>query len=213
MKWLKHVPSPANKKKDNKKTVLLQESSYQNEDIPEKTRSVQSHTISKRTSSDKSASLKHKLQSSKFRWLNEKLYTTTSKESFELFKKSPNLFPDYHQGFTNQVILWPENPLDRIIGSLKEDILKKSKLLEKSKNFDKEGASLVIADMGCGEAKLYDELKDMATVHSFDLVSQKPHVVACDISKVKNISKFYCLLLFIVLLCTFYYNYFIFRFH
>ena len=33
-----------------------------------------------------------KLTGSKFRWINEKLYTTSGKESFDLFQKNPEYF-------------------------------------------------------------------------------------------------------------------------
>lgn len=68
---------------------------------------------------------------------------------------------------------WPINPLDRIIQWIRT----------KPKTF-------VVADMGCGEARLARSLKNK--VHSFDLVdnssniaNQKPvKVVACDIAHV-----------------------------
>ena len=37
-------------------------------------------------------SLESKLKASKFRWLNEKLYTTSGKESLSYFQASPELF-------------------------------------------------------------------------------------------------------------------------
>ena len=61
-----------------------------------------------------------KLESSRFRWINEKLYTTTGDEAVAMFSKDPNLFDIYHRGFTNQVKLWPVNPVDKIIEWLKK---------------------------------------------------------------------------------------------
>ena len=55
------------------------------------------------------------LESSRFRWINEQLYTTTGDEAAAMFSKDPGLFDVYHQGFTNQVKLWPVNPVDKII--------------------------------------------------------------------------------------------------
>ena len=46
----------------------------------------------------------------------------------------------------------------------------------------KEADSLVVADLGCGEAVLAASVPQK--VHSFDLVAPNPHVVACDISRV-----------------------------
>ena len=55
------------------------------------------------------------LESSRFRWINEQLYTTTGDEAVAMFSKDPNLFDIYHRGFTNQVKLWPVNPVNKII--------------------------------------------------------------------------------------------------
>lgn len=107
---------------------------------------------------------KSKLEGGRFRYINEKLYTSPGNESFEEFQKDPELFDVYHQGYREQVLLWPENPLDKIISWIQ-------------KNHPK----AVIADMGCGEARLAESVKNL--VHSFDLVSRKPSVVACDIAR------------------------------
>ena len=61
-----------------------------------------------------------KLESSRFRWINEQLYTTTGDEAVAMFSKDPKLFDIYHRGFTNQVKLWPVNPVDKIIEWLKK---------------------------------------------------------------------------------------------
>ena len=60
------------------------------------------------------------LESSRFRWINEQLYTTTGDEAVEIFSEDPSLFDIYHRGFTNQVKLWPVNPVDEIIKWLKK---------------------------------------------------------------------------------------------
>lgn len=60
---------------------------------------------------------------------------------------------------------WPENPLDLIINWIKT----------KPRNS-------IIADMGCGEARLAATV--LNTVHSFDLVASDPEVIACDIAHV-----------------------------
>lgn len=43
-------------------------------------------------------------------------------------------------------------------------------------------SNLVIADFGCGEAKLAQSVKNK--VHSFDLVAVNDHVVQCDMKNV-----------------------------
>ncbi|KAJ3262028.1 25S rRNA (adenine645-N1)-methyltransferase [Boothiomyces macroporosus] len=107
-----------------------------------------------------------KLTGSKFRWLNETLYTTTSKNAIELFQKQPELFDIYHQGFSSQVEDWPTNPVDIYIDYLRQK------------------ENIVVADMGCGEAKIARELHQKLKIHSFDLVARNEFITACDISKV-----------------------------
>jgi SAM-dependent methyltransferase len=103
----------------------------------------------------------------------EKLYTSESTDAFREFQRDPKLFDVYHEGYRNQVEGWPINPLDRII----QWIRTKPK-------------SAIVADMGCGEARLARSLKNK--VHSFDLVDnssnlpnqKRVEVVACDIAHV-----------------------------
>lgn len=112
---------------------------------------------------------RERLAAAEFRFLNEQLYTTTAKEASELFTAYPDKFDTYHQGFEIQVQKWPVNPLDLIIADIKSRAESNQKL--------------IVADMGCGVARLSLELSDL-TVHSFDLVSPNERVVACDIAKV-----------------------------
>ncbi len=72
----------------------------------------------------------------------------------------------YHLGYREQVKSWPENPLDIIIDWIKQRY-----------------STSVVADMGCGEAKLAEILRTNV-VHSFDLVSRNSRVIATDIAKV-----------------------------
>eukprot|EP00033_Pygsuia_biforma_P001158 GCRY01001318.1.p1 GENE.GCRY01001318.1~~GCRY01001318.1.p1 ORF type:complete len:355 (+),score=61.02 GCRY01001318.1:157-1221(+) len=108
--------------------------------------------------------LKAKLEGGRFRWLNEQLYTTTGKDAFQTFQENPDLFEEYHKGFRVQAENWPINPLDLII-----------------KQISKESKKKVVADMGCGDAVLAEKVPNK--VHSFDLVSTSPRVIACDITK------------------------------
>ena len=71
----------------------------------------------------------------------------------------------YHEGFREQVTHWPLNPLDVIIAWIQR----------KHKN-------AVIADMGCGDARLAESVSNKT--YSFDLVSKNPRVTACDIASV-----------------------------
>lgn len=106
------------------------------------------------------------LRVAQFRLLNEDLYTSTGTEAEKTFKEDPQAFQSYHEGFEKQVAKWPVNPVDVIVESLKK--------LPKS---------TVIADMGCGDAKIAQTLTNKI-VHSFDLVALNDHVTQCDMSKV-----------------------------
>ncbi len=106
-----------------------------------------------------------KIDGARFRWINEQLYTVTGDKAKEMFDSDPNLFHIYHKGFATQMSKWPANPLDRVIFYVRTL-----------------PSSLVIADFGCGEAKLAQSVPH--TVHSFDLVAANDHVTACDMANV-----------------------------
>jgi len=108
---------------------------------------------------------KLKLSASRFRYLNEQLYTQPGNASAKLFRSDPTLFPSYHQGFQHQAEQWPLDPLNTIIA----DCLR----------LDDEA---VIADFGCGEARLARSVENK--VHSFDLVALNERVTACDMANV-----------------------------
>lgn len=110
------------------------------------------------------AALRARLDGAEFRMLNEALYTRTGSAALELLQSDARLFSAYHAGFARQAARWPENPLDRVLRAL-ADL----------------PATAVVADMGCGEARLSAEARQ-ATVHSFDLVAANERVVACDIA-------------------------------
>ncbi|XP_035681144.1 ribosomal RNA-processing protein 8-like [Branchiostoma floridae] len=118
---------------------------------------------------DRSSILRQKmearLKSARFRQINEMLYTTTGEEARRMFQKDPGAFQVYHQGFSAQVQKWPVNPVDKIITWLR-----------------RRPASEVVADFGCGDAKVARSVKNR--VHSFDLVAVNKHVTVCDITKV-----------------------------
>ncbi|PRP78834.1 putative ribosomal RNA-processing protein [Planoprotostelium fungivorum] len=109
--------------------------------------------------------MKDSLAGGKFRILNEQLYTTTGGTAFNMFSKDPSLFHAYHSGFASQVERWPSNPVDYFISYIK--------LCPKNK---------VIADFGCGEAKLSASVPHK--VHSFDLVAVNDRVTACNMAQV-----------------------------
>ncbi|KOC69609.1 Ribosomal RNA-processing protein 8 [Habropoda laboriosa] len=104
-----------------------------------------------------------KLKASRFRYLNETLYNNDSSESKKYFKDDPEAFKAYHEGYKQQIDQWPLNPLDNIISSIKK--------------MPKEH---IIADFGCGEARLAASVSHK--VHSFDFVSLNENVTVCDMA-------------------------------
>lgn len=78
--------------------------------------------------------------------------------------QDPKLFDVYHQGFREMANKWPTNPLDTFIDYIKSH------------------PKAVVADFGCGDARLAESVSNK--VHSFDLVSRKPAVTACNIADV-----------------------------
>lgn len=82
------------------------------------------------------------------------------------------MFKVYHDGFKHQSASWPLNPLDGFIAYVK-----------------KLPSGSVVADMGCGEARLaaevFAERGSEVKIHSFDLVACNERVTACNISKVR----------------------------
>ena len=156
--------------------------------------SAQSTTSSARPKSALQLAFLERLSGSRFRSLNEDLYTTHSSSALKRFQQDPQLFKQYHDGFSAQVKSWPVNPVDVILRWIKAHE-------KKSREIRQDKTNLVVADFGCGEAKLAKELlKTMFahsncsntpqnvcpfTVHSFDLVANgNPFITACDMSNV-----------------------------
>lgn len=159
--------SPAHKSVQQNDKHLFKKSTTNNEYV---TSSSSSPTTSSSSSSKLSAlqlKFTKKLEGARFRQINEKLYTVKGSASFSDFQKEPNLFDIYHQGFREQASHWPENPLDTIINAIK-----------------KKHTKAIVADMGCGDARLASTLLSTNKVYSFDLVSTNPLVTAADIAHV-----------------------------
>lgn len=108
--------------------------------------------------------MSEQLKSARFRWLNEQLYSSSSSDAVTYFKEDPEAYDAYHSGYRNQVAQWPLNPVDVIVKSI-------SSLSDVK----------VVADFGCGDAKLAEALPNLK-VHSLDLVASKPGVIACDMA-------------------------------
>ncbi|KAM0718950.1 hypothetical protein Q7P37_006022 [Cladosporium fusiforme] len=151
------------------------------------------------------AAMRQKLISARFRHLNETLYTAPSADALQLFDTNPDMFEDYHAGFRQQVEVWPENPVDNFLATIRQRGKVKQSYLNKkgSKSKPAKGAEsdagleplprthgiAIIADLGCGDARLAhtlttsNEISSLnLKIHSFDLHSPSKHVTKADIS-------------------------------
>ncbi|XP_064945789.1 ribosomal RNA-processing protein 8-like isoform X1 [Musa acuminata AAA Group] len=110
--------------------------------------------------------MRMRLSGGHFRMLNEKLYTCSGSEAFNLFKNEPELFDVVFFfcsiGYQEQMVHWPEQPVNAIAKWLRNQ------------------SSLKVADFGCGNATLAKSVKNK--VFSIDLVSNDPSVIACDMA-------------------------------
>lgn len=105
--------------------------------------------------------LEERLLGSKFRLLNEKIYKNKKLNNDEM--------KDYYIYYDYQIKKWPVNPLDQII--------------KKLQNVDKNS---IIADLGCGSAKIAELFPN---VKSFDAFPCKKNIVKTDISNVPLLDK------------------------
>jgi len=154
------------------------------------------------------AAMRQKLISARFRHLNQTLYTAPSATSLDLFSTNPEMFDDYHAGFRQQVSVWPENPVDTFIATLKARAAVKPKFNKFNRFNDRKRkpdassndssaiqmlprthGTCTIADLGCGDARLASTImstnlaqKQNLKILSYDLQSPSPHVTKADIS-------------------------------
>ncbi|KAH8750513.1 putative rRNA processing protein Rrp8 [Diaporthe sp. PMI_573] len=145
------------------------------------------------------ASMREKLISARFRHLNETLYTRPSAEAFNLFKESPEMFTEYHEGFRRQVDVWPQNPVEGFLAEVRGRARQRHPPKNRGGNGGAEQDAVqplprnrvtnvcTIADLGCGDARLASELqrekgKLKLDVLSFDLHSPSPLVTKADIA-------------------------------
>jgi len=96
--------------------------------------------------------------------INETLYKSPSREAHEIMRDS-RAFEEYHVGFRQQVQSWPTNPVEHYVSVL-----------------SKYPVRTLIADLGCGDAKLAKTLLPLGLkVLSYDLVSDDAFVVEVDV--------------------------------
>lgn len=139
--------------------------------------------------------MRQKLVSARFRHLNETLYTTDSNKAMELFSSSPELFDQYHVGFSQQVKEWPSNPVDGYIQAI-QTRGKVSPAPKKPNSGNRPqirplprrpNKLCTIADLGCGDARLARTLAPSAKqlnlkLLSYDLQTPDPLITKADIS-------------------------------
>lgn len=149
------------------------------------------------------ASMREKLISARFRHLNETLYTRPSAEAFNLFKESPEMFTEYHEGFRRQVEVWPQNPVEGFLAEVRRRARQRHPPKNQQHRAGGKGDAgstdvqplprnratnvCTIADLGCGDARLASELqrekgKLKLEFLSFDLHSPHPLVTKADIA-------------------------------
>lgn len=144
--------------------------------------------------------MRQKLVSSRFRHLNETLYTTPSTQALELFSSNPELFDEYHAGFSRQVKeSWPSNPVDGYAAAIRSRGISDPKKGHNNKPNNKkrgpQGPPLprrpnricTIADLGCGDAQLARALTPSAEklklkFLSYDLHAANEYITKADIT-------------------------------
>jgi len=142
--------------------------------------------------------MRAKLTSARFRHINETLYTTPSTASLELFSAQPEMYTEYHLGFRQQVAVWPSNPVDTFISTLRSrSQIKFSKGYSRTLNStavlplprDRDSGICTVADLGCGDAKIAATFnhgkgkKGKIKVLSFDLQASTLDVTVADIAR------------------------------
>lgn len=99
-----------------------------------------------------------------FSEMNRRINNSQSKVTHERFMKNPKEWEQYHALYRQARKDWPIVPYEEII------------------KWCKARPHFVIADFGCGEAKIAEQLENI--VHSFDHIAINENVTACDIAKV-----------------------------
>jgi ribosomal RNA-processing protein 8 len=144
------------------------------------------------------AKMRSKLTSARFRHLNEMLYTTSSAAAMDLFANSPDLFAEYHAGFSQQVKeAWPVNPVDKYVAAIRTRgaVARPNESVRASKQkaeisplpYRPKTSLCTIADLGCGDALLARGCQSVVKTHklkfhNFDLHASSTMITKADIS-------------------------------
>ncbi|XP_010248648.1 PREDICTED: ribosomal RNA-processing protein 8 isoform X2 [Nelumbo nucifera] len=151
-----------NQKRKEEEVAHL-EAQEENSAIEPESKRRKTHTVGHSNASNFLDKMRARLSGGHFRMLNEKLYTCSGDEALKFFQEDPALFDVYHAGYQEQMSHWPEQPVNIITNWLKG-----------------QSPSLTVADFGCGDGRLARNVKNK--VFSFDLVSNDPSIIACDMS-------------------------------
>ncbi|KAJ5646075.1 hypothetical protein N7490_002447 [Penicillium lividum] len=190
----KNESTPQKKQKKNKKNKDQKEGSAAAAPAPE-TSALAAPPTTTATLTPLQQAMRQKLISSRFRHLNETLYTTDSSKAVELFNANPELFSEYHAGFSRQVKeSWPSNPVDGYIQFVRRrgavQPPRRGNKLDPNKPQPlprRPNGSCTIADLGCGDAGLARALTPSSKklnikVKSYDLQAPDPLITKADIS-------------------------------
>lgn len=124
----------------------------------------------KNNSQDRSKNLaemcRKRLKFSEFRAINEFLYSNSSKTGFTYLKKE-NRFEKYHKAYEEIANKWPLKPINWV----------SEKIIDL---YDKSLPNRCIADIGSGKLPLLKINLKLSKVHSFDIVSKHPDIVAAN---------------------------------
>jgi hypothetical protein len=104
-----------------------------------------------------------------FHRLNAMWNRHSSDVTHKRLQENQQEFINYHAAFRKHRESWPVVPSEYIINMIEQ--------------MNEDRGSLVIGDMGCGEASLAKALKKVNKVHSFDHLAINDDVVACNIKK------------------------------
>jgi len=103
-----------------------------------------------------------------FATLNARWNNAYSSTTHNRLRNNPEEWCFYHTRMDELEANWQVNPREECIKHLKMNLPMGS----------------VIADFGCGQAKLAEALKDIHTVHSYDHIAINRSVYACDMSDI-----------------------------
>lgn len=104
--------------------------------------------------------------------VHQKAKTSSSKTMHKYFTENPNAWIEYHKQREINKLTWDEDPVD-VIG----------------REINERNDNNIIADMGCGLAKLSKIVKQNNQVISVDHYSEDDNVIQCDMSDISEFIK------------------------